>query len=229
MTYYDENGFQVLIPKKSVDQQVDTRKKKEKRLKLIKDIKNPFKKGSWKYNLFKHLKKFRISKFIEDFHFVKLENILIYRKDDPKAIISKTRFSQKDLEKISNKYEDAFILVNASCNTYIKISLKSYMKLMKIQRLAVDYKVNVMEDGDDEFFEYYSHSVLIDNINDLMDFINYYRQLVNGIGDVQACVCCYSWIEFKVKTLVVFNDGTTETYKGDFNEFLKDFNISPLI
>lgn len=224
MKYFDDEGFQLLVRKEP-----DSTKKKEKKIKRLRDLKNPFKKGSWKFEFFKKLKRYRDSKFVEDFHFVKMENLLIYRKDDPKALISKTRFSQKELEKIADKYDDSYVLINAGENIFIKLSLKAYLKLIKINKMVISYRIQVMEDGEDEFVDYYEAEEIIDNINELMAFLNYYRQLAHGVAEVQARVCCYTWVNFKVKTLIVKQDGSTQTYKGDLNEVLRDYNITPLI
>lgn len=222
MEYFDNDGFVQLIKK-------SPKPKDEKPAPKKKIFKNPFKKGSWKSDFFKKFKRTRVSPHVEDFHFVKMENLLVYRKDDPKTLISKTRFNLKDLEKISKKYSDSFVLINAFNNTYIKLTLKSYLKLMKVKSIVIEYKVMVQEDGDDEICEYYEADQVISNINELMGFINYFRELINGVGEVQARVCCYTWVEFKVKTLVIKQDGSTKSFKGDFNEVMEYFDIKPLL
>lgn len=227
-TVYDKDGFIQLI--KKIDKPEKEKKEQSKETKKdLKDLKNPFKKGSWKARFFKLAKKFRVLKGVEDFHFVKLDNLLVYRNNDPKLVISKTRFSVKELEKIAKKYEESYVLINAYSNTFLKLSIKSYLKLIKINKIVIEYTVETQEDGEDDFFEIYTATEIFDNINALMGFINYYRQLIEGVSEIQARVCNYTWVNFKVKTLVVKQDGSTKTFKGDFNEVMKEYGITPLL
>lgn len=229
---YDEDGFQVLIRKSPADKaKAEKKALKEKEKKERKLFKNPFKKGSWKFDFFKRAKNYRTSANVQDFHFTKCDNLVVYRRDDPKTIISKSRFNLKELEKIADKYSDSFVLVNAYLNTFLKISVKSYLKLMKVKKIVIEYVVQVQEDGYEEygFEDFYEATQVIDNINELMSFINYYRNLIHGVGEVQARVCNYTWVNFKVKTLIIKQDGDTKTFKGDFNEVMEYLGIKPLL
>lgn len=223
--YYDQDGFLILIKKTKPEAQ-PAKPKKEKKLK-----KNPFKKGTWKHALMKTLLKWKSSKNISDFHFTKLDNLLISTDNSKKYKAFSTRMSKEKLDKFSSKHDKAMILINAGLGVYIKLSLKCYLALMEINRIRISIFLKGQEDGaeEDEWFDIYEDNTTIDNINQLMDFINYYRQLVNGVATVQAHCCWYTYVKYNVKTVVLKQDGSAEAYKGDFNEFLEKYHFEPLL
>lgn len=217
----DEEGFVVL---KRKDQK--PAEKKQKRA----HKKHPFRRGSWKDFLYTKIRKWKSSKYVDDFHFVKLENIVVYRKSKPKAILTRKKLTKSQLEKLQDKYDDCYILINSYDNVFVRLTLKSYMKLIEIDKIAISYKMEGIEDGyEDEKYPVYDLEQVIDNINDLMSWINYYRQLIAGVCEVQASCCNFTIFEFKVKTVVQMRDGTLKTYKGDFNEVMQDFDIRPFL
>lgn len=224
----DKDGFTVLI-KSQPDEyyRVSVQTEKEKPVKKV--SKNPFKKGSWKFSLLKKLKKHHSTSKVSSFHFTKLENIIIYRNSKPKAILSKKAFSEETLRKMSEKYPDCYILINCRESMYMKLSLKSYLSLMEIDKMVIEYTMKASDDCENETYEIYDNRIVIDNINDLCNWINYYRQLIDGVGEVQAMCCSFTYYKYKVKTLIKKTDGSYETYKGDFNEVLKKYHITPLL
>ena len=220
---YDQEGFIQLIHKQSVPKEPEKEKKSKK------NAKNPFKKGSWKHAMLKVLKKWKSSKYIVGFHFVKTENLLVYRNDKAKIKISNVPFSKEKLLKINEKYDDAYVLINASEGVFIRISIPCYLKFSEVDKIQINVDIKGQEDGDDEWFDMYTDTMTIDNINQLMDFINYYRQMVKGCMEVQAHCCWYTYVKYKVKTVILKQDGTAEAYKGDFNEFLAEYEFDPLL
>ena len=42
-------------------------------------------------------------------------------------------------------------------------------------------------------------------------------------------MCGFMYTRYKAKTLIRKTDGSFETYKGDFNEVLKAYDITPLL
>lgn len=215
-----------LIRKKEASPTVEPEKKKKEKIQKP-PKKNPFKKGSWKAYLYKLLKKWRSSKYVEDFHFVKLENIVIYKKDKPKAILHKKMLSKDEIKRLQDKFPDCYILINSYDNMYSKISLASYLLLMDVDKIAIDFHLQALYDGEDEIYDVYKLNTIYDNINDLMSFINYHRQGIAGVYEVQAQCCCYTDFMFKFKIVVMKRDGTTETYKGDMNEFMTKYKLRP--
>ena len=222
MTTYDQDGFIQLIRKQSPDVKPKDAKK---------SAKNPFKKGSWKHSMLKILKKWKSSKYVSDFHFIQQENVLVYRNDNekPKVKVSKTAFSKEKLEKIQKKFSDAYVLINASEGVFLRISIPCYLKFMDVDKIQIALKIEGQEDGETEWFDMYTDTQTIDNINQLMDFVNYYRQMVIGGMEVQAHCCWYTYVRHKVKVVVLKRDGSVEAYKGDFNNFLAEYDFDPLI
>lgn len=225
MEFYDKDGFVQLVPRFTKDDKKTEKAKPE----TIKSNKNPFKKGSWKAWLFKKAKKWKSSKLVSDFHFTKLENIVVYENDKPKVILSKTKIGKDKLKKLADK-PNCYILINARDNVFVKLSIKSYLKLMKVNKMAITITVYGKDDGrEDDPYIVYDDEMVLDNINDLMNWVNYLRQLINGVMSMQAQCCGYVWYDFKVKTVIIKTDGEPETYKGDFNEVMKAYNITPLL
>lgn len=211
--------FYQLIRKTSVPVPEKEPKKKKK--------KSPkFKKGSWKQWLFKKVKDWKSSRYVQDFHFTKLENVIIADGKNPKVLIFKKRLDKDSLKEIKRKVgDDAFILVNATDRMYMRISLSSYKKLMDIDKVGISFRLRAYYDGEEDVMDICQYERVIDNINDLCKYINYHRQGVEGIYEVQAQCCGYTDFAFQYKILVYKTDGNVETYKGDMNDFMKAYDL----
>lgn len=214
---YGPDGFIHLIPKGSKAE----RKKKSS--------KNPFKKGSWKHYMYKILKKWKSSKYVSDFHFVKAENLVIYWNDKVKVKAFKKAPDKETLQKIQKKYEDSFVLINAGEGVFLRISVTSYLKFMEIDKMEIYLHMKCKDDATDTWFDIADDYKTIDNISELMSFVNYYRQLVHGVEDVQCAVCTFTYVKYDIRTVVLKQDGSAETYKGDFNDFLTEYEFDPLL
>lgn len=226
MELYDQDGFLKLIRKtkpEPAEKPKDKPKDKEK--------KNPFKKGSWKHAMLKALLKWKSPKSIEDFHFTKMENLLVSTDDKKRYKRFSTRLTKEKLDQFSVKHKKAMVLINAGDGVYLQITLKCYLALMDIKRLKVSIDLKGQEDaaGESEWFDIFTDELVIDSINELMSFINYYRKLVDGIMTVQAHCCWYTYVKYKIHTVVLKQDGTAEAYKGDFNDFLNAYHFTPLL
>ena len=184
---------------------------------------------SWKFALYKYASMLKPSKNTMDFHFTKLENIVVYRPNKPKAILQKGPLSKKDMEMLLDTYPDCYILINSYDNLYTKISLKTYRALCDVHNITVSMSLNVYADGEDESFGVYNTMHSFSNINELMSWIIYLRKLIDGVGEVQTLCCNYDYFEFDIRTIVVYEDGSTDTFKGDFNEFMEHFHLVPLL
>ena len=223
--FIDKDGFLVLIPKKTKNDKSESKPKKEKPEKAHK---NPFKKGSWKSYMYKRLKKWKPSKLSPDFHFVKSENIILMTDGEtPKVSLFNHRLTKGKLEKLKQKHQDCAVLINCGVNTYLKISLKSYLKLIEIDKIYISVSITALDDGFNERFDFYNTEQVITNINDLMSFVNYHRQCIEGIYEIQANVCSFTDVNFKFKIVVLKRNGKAEVYKGDMNDFMAAYDISP--
>lgn len=147
---------------------------------------------------------------------------------DMKVRTFSTRVSDKKLDKLSKKYPEGFVLINNMNRQYTRLSFDSYRKLAKVQSIAIEYTVLVMEDGDDEYQKMYDARNHITSINELCREIQYYRNLVDGIIDIQCYACWYSIFKIDFKILVLDQNGDMYTYK-DINKFLDAYKIHPLI
>ena len=227
--YRDSDGFYTLIKRTPEDrkrvEKEDRQKEKDKRQKG-----NPYKKGGWKHELFKRLKKRKIdNRRIQEFHFLKSENYLISANGE-KLKPFNTRMTHSKLEKFSEKHKDAMILIQSGVGgIYTKIPVNTYLRLATIEKMSIKYRMDASYDGDEDMYTVYDLVEDISTIGELMHFINYYRQLIDGVMEIQAACCCYTMFECKVKTMVMFEDGSSMAFKGDLNEVLRYFEFKELI
>ena len=192
----NSEGFEILVRKNKTEPAKTEEPKEEKPHKEKKHKLPKFKKGSWKQILLKRLKHYKSFRNVEDFHFIKMENLLIcFGKKKSAVSASSIRFNLKKLKEIEKKYPEAYIMINSGDCMYMKISISSYLKLMKIKRMAFNMSLWTEWDGD-ESYELYNREFVIDNINDLCAFINFHRQAIEGIYRLQ-CICCgFSTFDF---------------------------------
>ena len=218
--YYDKDGFMVLVHYNRPEPATKDEPKKDKK-------KPKFKKGSWKAVLYKLSKRHR-SDNVEDFHFVKLDNLLIYEKDKVKCLKFNSKLTKKKLE--SYDQDNAFILINCGSSTYSKISVKAYLKLMKVDKIIFRYDLTGYYDGmKNEDFDMMTNDYTLDSINSLCGFLNYFKSLLQGVIEVQSQCFGLTDYKFKIKIMVIMTDGSVKTYKNNEREFLKNFSISNLL
>lgn len=213
-----DGEFFTLIPKKPA--------KPEKKKKEVKPPK--FKKGGWKHWLYKKLKNWKSSRFVDEFHFEKRKNILIAHQRDPEVMFFNKKISKstlKKLQKLAGK-DGVYILVDAYDKMYMRFSVESYLKLMKIDKMIINFHLCADNDGV-ETVDITEREEYITNINDLAAYINYHRQAIEGVYEIQANCSCYTSYDFKFKIVVMKTDGSVETYKGDMNDFMKAYGIYP--
>lgn len=193
-------------------------------------IKNPFKKGSWKSQFWKNLRKYTIGRWISHFHNVNFQNYTIYRKeeDGDYEVTAHHNGLPKSFVQDLKHYDRAYIMIAVGDQMYSRISAKAYKKLMKVEKIAIHFILEALFDGEDEKVTLVEDYNTIDNINDLLSYLNYRRQGVYGVYELQARCCGYTDYFYNFKVLVSFRDGTCKTYKGDMNEFLKDFDLYQL-
>lgn len=230
---FDSDGYFHLEAKIDLTKPHSTKltivEKPAKKKKKEKINKPKFKKGSWKHYLWKKIRDWRSSQYVEDFHFVKLENLVIYRDDSSKdkgklsIYTTKNRLKKKQLDKLK-KSDDAYVLVNTYDQMYTKIPIKSYLKLIEIDKIIFDLTLTGIDDGGDKF-DVYGKTDIVDNINDLMRYVNIQRQGIEGVYDIQAACCGYTIFEFKFKIVVSKLNGEAVTYKSDMNDFMKDYGL----
>ena len=218
----DKNGFYRLSPKVDISQLIGKSKEEKKPKPKAKEPR--FKKGSWKQVLYKKLKKWKSSRYVEDFHFVKAKNLVIYTGsgDTLKAETFDHVMKKSRLKKLKSK--DGFVMIYAYDDTYTKISIESYLKLLEIDRIIIEFHLSASFDGLDEC-DVYENTLVIDNINDLLAFINQHRAGINGVYEIQANCCCFTDYTFQMKMVVKKIDGSVQTYKSDMNDFMKEYKL----
>ena len=232
----DKDGFHILV-RKPVEKSDDTNKVikapapklkvYEKKRKISIKKKNPFKKGSWKHQFWKNLREYVSGRFIRNFHNINFRNFIIWRKyeDSDYQVSMEQRSLDAGFVKELKDSDRANIMISVGDRMYASVSAKAYRKLMKVDKIAIHLKLTGWYDGDDESTTIYEDYTTIDNINDLLSYVNYYRQCIYGVFDIQAKCCWYTSFVPEFKILVTFRNGDCKTYKGDMNEFMKDFDL----
>ena len=192
---------------------------------LIPKSNKPHFKKKWQKWLWKKLSKWRSGRYVEDFHFVRLDNLVIYRTDKPKVIVSKSKFDIKKIRSLKKKHSDLYVLINATDLMYMRVSLKSYIKLMEIDKIAIEFKLRAAFDGEFDVMDVYDNTIILDNINDLARFINQHRCSINGIYELQVNCCGYTDYDYRFHIMVYKRDGSIETYKSDMNDFMEAYGL----
>lgn len=221
----DEDGFITLKRVENKDSKTKTGKKQ---------VVNPYKKGSKKYQMFKSCKNHRLSKWVQDFHHEKAENVIlgVDKKDKPKVIISSHPVGKKELSDAGiQKTEGLSVMINCGYGTYQKIPFSAYKKLKKISKILIDFKLICYDsdNDDDEGEELFCHQYHIDSIGELLRWYLYFRYLTEYVNELTCSILWYSRVEYKVNTILLKNDDTNEYYKADFNKFLEKYGIKELI
>ena len=200
-----------------------------------KEIKKPkkkkapkFKKGSWKQWLYKRLSKHKIGKHICDFFDTRLWNFVHDKKGIPEVInfnCFNEEFNINDITYMKKKHKDVYVYINAGNMMYMKMPISSFYKLLQIKSIIIDFTLISSWDGctDDEI---YHREHIIESVNDLCHFINFHRMGIEGIYDLQMDYCqAYNELKFNFKILVQKKNGDVESYKGDMNDFMKEYGL----
>ena len=69
---------------------------------------------------------------------------------------------------------------------YASITPKAYNRLLKVEKIAIYFTMDAHFDGDDENVSILDEYHTIDNINDLLSYLNYRRQGVYGVYELPA-------------------------------------------
>ena len=236
----DADGFYVLIPHKepgylnkliasrSKPKEVQNDSNENNKKKKVK-----FKKGTWKHSMLKLLRKWKPSRFITEFHQTKLENLVIYGDGKLRADRFTGPFDASALKSIRKKNPTSFVLINTGTDAYIKIPIKSYIRLMNVDKIGINFTLSCgydeedMEDDEDRYDIVHDERV-IDSINELLLYVEHIRHMVDGIYELQALCCGYNRYDFQFKIMVYNKNGTVETYKSDMNDFLEDYDLDKI-
>lgn len=233
----DADGFYVLIPHKEPgylnkfigvrskpkevqnDSSVNNKKKKVK-----------FKKGTWKHSMLKLLRKWKPSRFITEFHQTKLENLVIYGDGKLRADRFTGPFDASALKSIRKKNPTSFVLINTGTDAYIKIPIKSYIRLMNVDKIGINFTISCGydEEDDEDRYDIIHDERVIDSINELLLYVEHIRHMVDGIYELQALCCGYNRYNFQFKIMVYNRNGAVETYKSDMNDFLEDYDLDKI-
>lgn len=233
----DADGFYVLIPHKepgylnkfigarSKPKEVQNDSNENNKKKKVK-----FKKGSWKHSMLKLLRKWKPSRFITEFHQSKLENLVIYGDGKLRADRFTGPFDASALKSIRKKNPTSFILINTGTDAYIKIPIKSYIRLANVDKIGINFTLTCGydEEDDEDRYDIEHDERVIDSINELLLYVEHIRHMVDGIYEMQALYCGYSRCDFRFKIMVYNKDGTVKTYKSDMNDFLEDYDLDKI-
>ena len=163
----------------------------------------------------------------------KLENLVIYGDGKLRADRFTGPFDASALKSIRKKNPTSFVLINTGTDAYIKIPIKSYIRLMNVDKIGINFTLSCgydeedMEDDEDRYDIVYDERV-IDSINELLLYVEHIRHMVDGIYELQALCCGYNRYDFQFKIMVYNRNGTVETYKSDMNDFLEDYDLDKI-
>ena len=223
---FDQDGFfhieriKPVVQNECTKQNNKTKKKKSK---------SKFKSGSWKYKLHQKLMSYQIPACVKDFHFLKLHNFIFSKPEDNNVLKQRMCMFNEKLDKsVRNKFSkdesSAVVMLNAGDMTYVQVSLDSYKKLCKINKMIISCTVYAVDD-DGEETKFYTKTDTICNLSDLMAYIVQHRACVNGVYEVECNCMGYSYNRFDIKIIVELKDGSLKTYRSDMNDFMSDYGL----
>lgn len=184
-------------------------------------------KASWKYQFYNYLSKYK-SRLTEDFHFIDLDNYVIYKEDDDSSKLRCFKFNRKLSKKKFESFGDAGTTILIGCNNklFMKIPMKMYLKFAGVDKILVSVWVESEFDGQ-EIPEYESDvdTYMVDSINALCMFIVHYSGLLIWVARKEDSLFGFDEFDIKSRIMVVMNDGSVKTYKNNIFGFASDFNI----
>lgn len=181
-------------------------------------------KKSWEKYFKSLIAKIVVPKYVKQFHNMKQDCIYIKSEDQKVTGIKKPRLGISKLYERFKNPKDVSIFVPSGTNTYTKLSLESYHKLSNLSVVHLTYTMRVLYDCTDDYEELYTYPVTIYDIESLLEEIQYYRNLIDGIGELQAMVNNYDLMDIVFRIVIKFKDGTYCSYKN-INEFMKDYDL----
>lgn len=229
----DKDGFLVLARISDADPKADPKPKHKTKKHKDKDKpKKPkitFKKGGWKWSLWRKIRDWRTSKYVHKFHSERCRTYAVYYPKDqqqvPYGIVAKGGLCDSELSYLLKIANSPIIFVPTGSDTYTGITPKTYKKLQTIEKVAIYFKLMAYDDDPaepprdiDEFED------VFDNMNSLLSFIEYHRQMVLGVYELQARWCWGPSHEFEFKVMVYKKNGKIDTYTN-LNDFLMDYHL----
>lgn len=176
----------------------------------------PKKLKGWKKDMLKKLKRAPKPSCIKKFHNTKLTNLKV---DEGSQITFK---QNKNKCKPSPK---AYILISLGEGIYHRLSVKTYHKLLKINKVMIEFTFLAKDDYSDKAEVLSKSSTIIQSINDLLRFVLWERMRIDAVYEVQAKASVFTDYDFKYRIAVMKSNGELETYR-DINKFLANYNLN---
>ena len=155
-------------------------------------------------------------------------NFIIYDEDGNKIKKFRGKISRSKVKKISNKYDNAKIMVNISNGYFKLISISSFIKLTSIKSIGFTKECFVLVDGDDEYESFNNSDLVISSISQLInvlmkDYI-YDSALIQSQGGMNWYNCFMNEYIIVVQT----KDDEYVKYKS-LDKFLNEYGLSKSI
>lgn len=196
--------------------------------------KKPKLKKRWMKDLYHKLKDWRPMRQFKSFSESRLFNFTLHVPDggcfesDVRFSIPKRRFVKR-----YKSSANAMHFIDCGDGMFMKISTEAYLKLLKIDRMILRFTLTGMYDSvvpiteDVDCADLFDHEYVFTHMGELCSFINYHRQLINGIYDIQSACFGFTdyWFDFHI--VVKMQDGSVKTYHSNMNDFMKDFGLLP--
>lgn len=155
-------------------------------------------------------------------------NFIIYDEDGNKIKKFRGKISRSKVKKISNKYDNAKIMVNISNGYFKLIPISSFIKLTSIKSIGFTKECFVLVDGDDEYESFNNSDLVISSISQLInvlmkDYI-YDSALIQSQGGMNWYNCFMNEYIIVVQT----KDDEYVKYKS-LDKFLNEYGLSKSI
>ena len=173
-------------------------------------------KSSWKSRLSKELKNAPKRKTVRRFHSTELANY--YIPEDAKA-----RF-KTDVES-RKTFKAPVVMIAIGEDLYMRLSVKTYTKLLRIKKIAVEFRLTVKDDYMNKPETLFKSTQTIISINEFLRFVVDSRYMIDSIYNLQDKASIFSEYDFKYRFAVQIKGVDEPECYDDINELLEEFKI----
>jgi len=152
------------------------------------------------------------------------KNIVLFNDQNQSYMNITGRVSKKNFSKLSNKLSATHILISSGQSTYHKIPYKLYKELSKIKFMTLKFNVDLLEDGEEEYDNVFSHTYTIQHMNFLFGLLNKLSGLREFMKLYHVSIGWYSVTEITETIKILYKNNTYK--ETTFSDFLRTYGLN---
>jgi len=160
---------------------------------------------------------------VEDFMHESGNNIVLLPEPISKYVSVRGRIRKKKMDEFSDVLDKSHVLVDSGLNVLRKIPFHAYRKLKKIEYAILTIDINILEDGDSEYFNAVSNTYRISSLNQLLYVLIRREGLIEGLRAYHRDLGWYNYVNVVEKINILYKSGAVEILKLD--KFLARYKL----